>query len=311
MNKLQNVYLESVEKAGLSQSEKARRLKFYRASIIHKILEVLDFSTSPDILQKETKRRKRLLRQRAFTIVIGRFYRQLKDRNLSERTLYTQARKLYKQGLDQKQVKIILANQNLKRYLTIDMEEVARKLNKIAENTAEDYVKEHQKLIKQVEVEEEEEEEKINLSTVLLLLSGMYIIHLTGARNTFANRVANTVAKLANPLRPKRPTLKIIAEIKAELNFISRYSAKATAGTEAAYTDGLIGHEVNLVIYDEKRIVTMRDDRVCLMCIANSAVQWIPVAQPYPSGHMTYPFHRSCRCDEEARRIEREPIPEF
>jgi hypothetical protein len=35
------------------------------------------------------------------------------------------------------------------------------------------------------------------------------------------------------------------------------------------------------------------------LCDGNAAVRWIPVTQPYPSGHQAPLFHPNCRCIQE------------
>lgn len=100
---------------------------------------------------------------------------------------------------------------------------------------------------------------------------------------------------------PPRPTNIVIAQLKAELVWTRRARALATARTEASEAESVPAHEILEQTQEERRLVTMEDDRVCDICIRDSAAGWIPVAQPYPSGGMMPPIHINCRCYEEGR----------
>ena len=60
---------------------------------------------------------------------------------------------------------------------------------------------------------------------------------------------------------------------------------------------------------------TAGDDQVCEICRGNEAAGWIPLADPFPSGHQQPPGHVACRCcalyeldSEEAERLLDEPV---
>ena len=42
---------------------------------------------------------------------------------------------------------------------------------------------------------------------------------------------------------------------------------------------------------------------ICEDCLANAEQGWIPVDEPFSSGHMRYPAHTACRCSMLTRRV--------
>lgn len=272
--------------------ERAKRARLHRAGILHKILEILDYATSPNLTQKAATRRKRLVRQRAVTREIGGFYQELKERDLSETTLLYQARALYRRGLDKGQVEQTLTAQSLRYYEDVAVEPRVERIQRISESAARDYVD---------DLDLEEDEPEPDTSRAILMVGGLVAAHLLAAKKTLANRIARLVAKLTSPLVPPRPTNIVIAQLKAELVWTRRARALATARTEASEAESVPAHEILEQTQEERRLVTMEDDRVCDICIRDSATGWIPVAQPYPSGGMMPPIHINCRCYEEGR----------
>lgn len=83
--------------------------------------------------------------------------------------------------------------------------------------------------------------------------------------------------------------------------------AKLIAVTETgeAYAEG--GRQAATALRDlgvgvEKRWLTASDDRVDdEICGPNEDAGWIPLDEPYPSGHIRPLGHPGCRCDEEHR----------
>ena len=55
---------------------------------------------------------------------------------------------------------------------------------------------------------------------------------------------------------------------------------------------------------DEKRWVTQGDDLVSDDCLSNETGEWIPIADPFPSGVDTIPQHQNCRCNVRYRTKE-------
>jgi len=47
----------------------------------------------------------------------------------------------------------------------------------------------------------------------------------------------------------------------------------------------------------EKSWLTCGDDTVCEICNGNAEAGWIPLDEPFPSGHMRPLAHDGCRCD--------------
>lgn len=52
----------------------------------------------------------------------------------------------------------------------------------------------------------------------------------------------------------------------------------------------------------EKSWLVVGDERVCPICHGNAAVGWIPLEQPFPSGHQQPVGHPACRCTALWRR---------
>ena len=59
----------------------------------------------------------------------------------------------------------------------------------------------------------------------------------------------------------------------------------------------------NAGINMEKEWSTVGDDNVCEICQRNEDTGWIPINQPFPSGHQRPLAHSKCRCDMLTRRI--------
>ena len=81
-----------------------------------------------------------------------------------------------------------------------------------------------------------------------------------------------------------------------------RSRAHLVATTEAgdAYTHGnlMVGQELATAGLEmEKSWATVGDNRVSDLCLANEAAGWIPIADPFPSGHDCPLGHPACRCD--------------
>lgn len=62
-------------------------------------------------------------------------------------------------------------------------------------------------------------------------------------------------------------------------------------------------HDLGLLV--EKKWATVGDDWVSDGCRANAAVGWIPLNDPFPSGHMQPMRFPGCRCDVYHRRARR------
>lgn len=52
----------------------------------------------------------------------------------------------------------------------------------------------------------------------------------------------------------------------------------------------------------EKKWGLSRDERTCEICLGNEAVGWIPIEEPFPSGHHRETAHPACRCNVGYRR---------
>ena len=90
----------------------------------------------------------------------------------------------------------------------------------------------------------------------------------------------------------------------------SRAHLIAVTEVGEAYSHGnhLVGESLrDAGITMEKKWDTTGDPRVCEICAANEAADWIPFDAPYPSGDARPLAHPGCRCDELMRRAENEP----
>lgn len=102
------------------------------------------------------------------------------------------------------------------------------------------------------------------------------------------------------------------SEIRREFDEFSRARAELIAVTEVgeAYEEGTleVGRELErLGLTMEKNALDVGDERECPVCHGNAAQGWIPIAQPFLSGHQRPLFHPGCRC---ALRMRRQPRPE-
>ena len=100
----------------------------------------------------------------------------------------------------------------------------------------------------------------------------------------------------------------------------SRAHLIAVTEVGEAYCEGNL--QMGQVLQDagfvmEKKWMTVGDDRVSAVCRGNEAQGWIPLNQPFQSGHIRPLAHPACRCDLLTRRqpvvseARRTPLVEF
>ncbi len=124
--------------------------------------------------------------------------------------------------------------------------------------------------------------------------------HLIGMKDTLAERYAKLISDYS--FKPELTTKEGLSQLTVALIAALSLLAGRSAQNESAEIEGTIYETVLDELMDERRLITMEDDKVCEICIGNSAVGWIPVDQPYPSGHYHEPIHPECRCYQEGRR---------
>jgi len=96
---------------------------------------------------------------------------------------------------------------------------------------------------------------------------------------------------------------------KPQLHIQSRAHLIAVTEIGEAYEEGsyqaaLQLEELGIVM--EHSWLTVGDDRVSEGCAENEAVGWIPLAQPFPSGHLHPLRFPGCRCTELTQRVRSE-----
>jgi hypothetical protein len=86
----------------------------------------------------------------------------------------------------------------------------------------------------------------------------------------------------------------------------SRAHLIAVTETGDAYAQGslIVGHDLQRAgLTMQKMALDVGDERECPTCQGNAAQGWIPLDQPFSSGHDAPTFHPSCRCDVTQRAV--------
>lgn len=285
------VRLESVDRKGLSPAEQVRRRRFWVAAKIHKILEKLEYITSPDLLQKEDDRYNRLVHRRAAAIIIGRYYARLRGQATDTDALLDRANKMYANGATKEAVDAALTAELEARYSKVDLGFVVDGMDSIAHRAANEYLD-----------DVPPGQPKPDLSTGLAAMSASLALRMAQARSTLASRNASSIAKIADPNR-KETDDGDAEDLESLFGHNYRYSASTTAITEGARNESHPEYLLLLLIGGERRLRTMEDDRVCEVCVGDSAAGWIPSRDPYPSGAYSNPIHPRCRCYQDTRLV--------
>lgn len=132
--------------------------------------------------------------------------------------------------------------------------------------------------------------------------------YIKDINETTGNKIAT---QISNGLDLGKSYTQIGKEIQ-QLGAFSNHRARLIAVTESAraYESGnhILGQELQsrgLII--EHHWNDSGDDRVTPECMANSAVGWIPLNEPFPSGDLHPPRFPGCRCYTTTRRAEDQP----
>jgi hypothetical protein len=101
---------------------------------------------------------------------------------------------------------------------------------------------------------------------------------------------------------------RLAREIRAAVREFSASRSRLIAVTEIgqAYIDGQVAAaraREGAGVRVEKQWQTVGDDRVSDGCRSNAAAGWIPLGQPFPSGHNAPLRFPGCRCAMNTRRI--------
>lgn len=96
-----------------------------------------------------------------------------------------------------------------------------------------------------------------------------------------------------------------------ELKVKSKYPHTTYLSTEIVVTERRIRSElekyslaldkINKGWKVEKKWSAMPDENTCQTCRNNELAGWIPISDPFPSGHLYAPSHHSCRCHIQTR----------
>ena len=128
---------------------------------------------------------------------------------------------------------------------------------------------------------------------------------IDGATTTFLERMATIIAVAAIA----EGTVGFAAlSAKGGMRGLIAASARTIINTETAQ----VSNDVRGEVFENngvkvRRWVTVQGTSaasispVDAVCLRNAAAGWIPMGQPYPSGHMRPTAHPNCRCHEEAR----------
>lgn len=119
----------------------------------------------------------------------------------------------------------------------------------------------------------------------------------------FSDAISKLIVRSIDPRNPMF-TDEVAAQIMRDFPQLAAYRAKMIARTEMqrAYQQAQYAtFEENGVT--SRRWVTAqnsifaRRSPVCRRCLENAAQGWVPMTEPFRSGHMAPPVHPNCRCD--------------
>lgn len=284
---------EALLKARLASPERvAQREKLRRARLLHQILQGLDFLTSPDILDKQALRNGKVLRRRAVARQVNGVYREWVQSAPNAQDLWTQARGLYGQGMSQEQVSERLKSDIKGDWRDLDTESYVGGIQAIADNA----VTQTMNRLK-IERSPETDHRVTRALEGLAILLGM---HFLDAEDTLAGKFAYSASDFAAPWHLESED-SLVTQLRADMVWNRQLGQRRTTETEASNAENIPAHELLETEFEERRLITMDDDRVCEICLGDAAQGWIPVDEDYESGHLNPPIHINCRCYEEGR----------
>lgn len=259
---------------------------------LHNELQLLEYVTSPDIMQKASYRVERRARQRAVARSVAQYYKDMDVVIGSAGSLMIRARRHYSQGLSESEVAIRLENELSQKVEDVSPEATVAGIMRVANRSADDAIR---------RLGGDPDKVKPLVVALLILLSGDILNDLFGASDTYIGRQSRTVSQIANPVTGV-PYQESVLRLQAELVWNRRVRATSTAQTTASTAENGSAHGVLEELVEERRLITMDDDRVCEICLGDAAQGWLPADQNYESGHMYPPIHPNCRCYEEGRK---------
>jgi hypothetical protein len=129
--------------------------------------------------------------------------------------------------------------------------------------------------------------------------------YIKGIQTTTKDQIKNLVVK---KIEKGESYTQLAKEIQTKFEGFSKDRAKLIAVHESAqaFEGGnrmAIDDLVDLGLEYEKQSNSMKDEKVAPLDVKNDEIGWIPLDQPFPSGHQHAPFHVRCRCWIEYRRI--------
>jgi len=135
--------------------------------------------------------------------------------------------------------------------------------------------------------------------------TGGSVQYIRGINETTGNQIRTIITKAIDT---GQPYTKTAGEIADAFDGMSRDRAQRIAVNEAthAYENGNLMFAQSIEdegVEMEKAWNTSKDEKVCDLCDENEAVGYIPLNDPFPSGHQVPPAHNGDHCYVTYRQV--------